>query len=97
MREQLRLGRGGFDHCAARSEIAAQYGETAARDQRLLAREDDVAVEHFRAGDILAQRLPVDRACVEREQIADVLEQGAQTAGVIKILHQKLTCGTYVG
>ena len=40
-------------------------------DQRLVARQDHVVVEHLGAGDVLAERLAVDRARVERQQVAD--------------------------
>jgi hypothetical protein len=51
--------------------------QAAAGDQCLVAREDNVVVEHFRPGNVLAQRVAIDRARVERKQIG-YLGQGAR-------------------
>ena len=46
---------------------------------------------------ILAERAAVDRALAEREQIANLLQQRAQSPGVVEILHQELAGGADVG
>jgi hypothetical protein len=85
---QVRLGGSRLDHGAVGCEVAAQNGEAVVRDERLCARQDHVAIEDFRPRDVVAQRFPVDGLRVEVEQVADFGEQRAQSARVIKILHQ---------
>ena len=92
----MRLRRRRLDHRAVGRQVAAQHGEAVGGDERLVARQDHVAVEHFGAGDVLAERLAVDRARGQRQQVADVVQQRAQSAGVEEVLHQELARGTDV-
>ena len=87
----------GFDHCTVGREVAAQHRKAAAFHERLVARQNHVTIEHFRARDVLAERASVDGALAERQQIRNLREQRAQPARVEKILHQELAGGPNVG
>src|SRR5437773_909742 len=65
---ELELARGDveLDQIAVGRKIAAQYCEAAVFHERFVARQDHIAIEDFRARDVLAERASIDRAFAER-------------------------------
>ena len=61
MLPQPRFGGRRLDHRAVGRKIAAQHRQAAVFHQRLVTRQDHVAIENLRARDVFTQRAPIDR------------------------------------
>jgi hypothetical protein len=94
--EQVCLCSGWLDHCTIGRQFAAKHREAAVRHQRLVTRKNDRGIEHFGTGDVLAQRVAVDRAGIEHQQILDRREERTQSACIEEIFHQELPRRTNV-
>ncbi len=86
-----------LDHCALRREVPAQHGDAAFGTKRPFARHDDVGVAHDPALDVRAERPAVHRHAVHVQQIAHLIEEPVQPAGIVEVLHQILAGRPDVG
>ena len=74
MLEQRGAGGTDLDHRAVRSQVATQYDDAARALERVGAAADHVVIENLRTLDVLAQRLAVDAAAVQVQQVFDFAE-----------------------
>ena len=90
MLEQAALRRGVLDDGPVGREIAAQHGDAPLRPDRPLARRDHLVVAHQRPFELLRPRPPGDGEAPGVQQIAQAVEDAAQAARVVEVLHQEL-------
>lgn len=83
----------GLHHCAVRTQVAAENRERALVVDRVRERPDDVLVRDPRALEAMAQRFPGDGDGGGVEPGLQFRHQGAQAAGVEKVLHEVLPAG----
>ena len=69
MVEQFRIGSDRLQNASLRRQVAEQNaGSTGVRDG-FASGANDFIVEHFRTGQLIAQRWPTDRRAVQMQQI----------------------------
>ena len=94
--QQVRRRRRRLDDRAIGREIAAQHRDAGAGLERLRERLDDFAVPARRVGDVLAERLAVDRERLAVEHVLDLAHHRRQAARVVEIFHEELARGLQV-
>ena len=87
---ELGIRGAGLDDRTIGREVAAQHDDAARGLERLVARQDHVGIPDLGAFDVLAKGFSVHGFCREVEQVAQLVEQGAQSPRVEEILHEVL-------
>lgn len=95
--QEVFFGGDHFNDTAVRREVSAKDEGSAFRREGVVKGADNVGVERFGGFDVLAEGVAVDGWGVEVEEGGDVLEDCAESAGVVEVFHEVLARGPDVG
>ena len=86
-----------LDDCAFRCEVAAQHGDAAAFEDRIIERAHHVLLPRGRCGlDVFAQRVASNRQRIEIQQLAYFTQNHHQAPGLFEIFHVVLAGGLQI-